>query len=65
MVGGGAWRRRAPSPSPSREAGSDQTEPDIMHPSEIRKIAFIGDYLPRKCGIATFTHDMYSSVAGF
>ena len=27
------------------------------------KIAFVGDYLPRKCGIATFTHDMYASVA--
>src|SRR5512135_849407 len=31
--------------------------------SEIRKIAFIGDYLPRKCGIATFTNDLYTSVA--
>ncbi|HZW85515.1 MAG TPA: hypothetical protein VFE91_06420, partial [Nitrososphaerales archaeon] len=29
----------------------------------IRKIAFLGDYLPRKCGIATFTSDLYSSVA--
>jgi glycosyltransferase involved in cell wall biosynthesis len=35
-----------------------------MYPSEIRKIAFVGDYLPRKCGIATFTHDMHASVAG-
>src|SRR5881397_1001097 len=26
--------------------------------SDIRKIAFIGDYLPRKCGIATFTADL-------
>ncbi len=34
-----------------------------MHTSEIRKIAYVGDYLPRKCGIATFTHDMYGSVA--
>ncbi len=31
---------------------------------EIRKIAFVGDYLPRKCGIATFTYDMYASIAG-
>lgn len=31
--------------------------------SQIRKIAFVGDYLPRKCGIATFTHDMHGSVA--
>ena len=34
-----------------------------MDNSEINKIAFVGDYLPRKCGIATFTHDMYASVA--
>lgn len=34
-----------------------------MGQSEIRKIAFVGDYLPRKCGIATFTSDMYASVA--
>ena len=31
--------------------------------SKIRKIAFLGDYLPRKCGIATFTSDLLSSVA--
>ncbi len=30
---------------------------------EIKKIAFIGDYLPRKCGIATFTHDLRGAVA--
>src|SRR5438105_6320829 len=29
----------------------------------IRKIAFVGDYLPRKCGIATFTHDLRNAVA--
>src|SRR5580765_6585706 len=31
--------------------------------SEIRKIAFLGDYLPRKCGIATFTSDLLSATA--
>jgi glycosyltransferase involved in cell wall biosynthesis len=31
--------------------------------AEIRKIAFIGDYLPRKCGIATFTHDIRQAIA--
>ena len=31
--------------------------------SDIRKIAFVGDYLPRKCGIATFTYDLRTSVA--
>ena len=34
-----------------------------MGHTEINKIAFVGDYLPRKCGIATFTHDMYASIA--
>lgn len=27
------------------------------------KIAFLGDYLPRKCGIATFTSDVYSNIS--
>src|SRR5688572_6834689 len=31
--------------------------------TEIRRLAFIGDYLPRKCGIATFTNDLRNSVA--
>ena len=31
--------------------------------SAIRKVAFLGDYLPRKCGIATFTADLRCSVA--
>jgi hypothetical protein len=26
------------------------------------KIALIGDYLPRKCGIATFTRDLFSAL---
>jgi len=35
----------------------------VQPPSEIRKVAFLGDYLPRKCGIATFTSDLRNSVA--
>ncbi|MGZ5543613.1 MAG: glycosyltransferase family 4 protein, partial [Limisphaerales bacterium] len=31
--------------------------------SAIRKVAFLGDYLPRKCGIATFTTDLRCAVA--
>lgn len=31
--------------------------------SEIRRIAFLGDYLPRRCGIATFTSDVLAAVA--
>ena len=30
---------------------------------KIRTIAFLGNYLPRKCGIATFTSDVLSAVA--
>lgn len=31
--------------------------------SKIKKVAFVGNYLPRKCGIATFTSDLLSAVA--
>ncbi|HXE63101.1 MAG TPA: glycosyltransferase family 4 protein [Bryobacteraceae bacterium] len=31
--------------------------------SRVDRIAFIGDYLPRKCGIATFTSDILRAVA--
>ena len=31
--------------------------------SEIHRIAFLGDYLPRQCGIATFTSDLLTAVA--
>ena len=31
--------------------------------SDIRTVAFLGDYLPRKCGIATFTTDLRCAVA--
>src|SRR5579863_4025403 len=35
----------------------------MQNPSAIRKVAFLGDYLPRKCGIATFTTDLRCAVA--
>jgi glycosyltransferase involved in cell wall biosynthesis len=35
----------------------------VLQKSNLEKIAFIGDYLPRKCGIATFTTDLFSSVS--
>src|SRR6202051_3802537 len=31
--------------------------------SKVRKIAFVGDHLPRNCGIATFTTDLLAAVA--
>ncbi len=33
-------------------------------PGPLRRIAFIGNYPPRLCGIATFTHDLRKAVAG-
>src|SRR6266542_4772459 len=35
----------------------------MKEPSKVRKIAFVGDHLPRKCGIATFTSDLLAAVA--
>ncbi len=31
--------------------------------SSPKKIAFVGDYVPRRCGIATFTYDLRNAVA--
>lgn len=35
----------------------------MAHNVKIHKVAFVGDYLPRKCGIATFTSDLRNAVA--
>ena len=35
----------------------------MQTPPEIGTIAFLGDYLPRKCGIATFTSDLLGAIA--
>ena len=34
---------------------------DSMKP--LQRVALIGDHLPRRCGIATFTHDLHNAVA--
>jgi glycosyltransferase involved in cell wall biosynthesis len=36
---------------------------DYLTNSVINRIAFIGNYLPRQCGIATFTTDLCESIA--
>jgi len=35
-----------------------------MHTPELNRIAFIGNYAPRRCGIATYTRDLRCAVAG-
>ena len=37
-------------------------EQSLNH-STINRIAFIGNYLPRQCGIATFTTDLCEAIA--
>jgi glycosyltransferase involved in cell wall biosynthesis len=37
--------------------------PDNPNRSPISRIAFIGNYLPRQCGIATFTTDLCEAIA--
>jgi len=37
--------------------------PVVKSQSNVRTIAFLGNYLPRKCGIATFTSDLLQAVA--
>ncbi len=34
-----------------------------MNPSQPERIAFLGGFLPRLCGIATFTHDLCEALA--
>ncbi|MGA2186801.1 MAG: glycosyltransferase family 4 protein [Bryobacteraceae bacterium] len=35
----------------------------MQQTSKVRKIAFVGGHLPRRCGIATFTSDLLAAVA--
>lgn len=34
-----------------------------MPDTPLNRIAFVGNYVPRRCGIATFTHDLRSALA--
>jgi glycosyltransferase involved in cell wall biosynthesis len=31
--------------------------------SKLQRVAFIGNHLPRRCGIATFTHDLHRAIS--
>src|SRR5436190_11462087 len=60
-------------PSNMRQSGLDANRGDSGSPSmeqhrgeavtPIRRIAFIGNSLPRRCGIATFTTDLQQAVS--
>ncbi len=38
-------------------------EKPVNTPVTPERIAFLGNFVPRMCGIATFTHDLYNAVA--
>lgn len=44
-------------------AKAGKVGPDVKTDSRVRNIAFLGTYVPRKCGIATFTSDLLGAVA--
>ena len=50
----------AQTPAPTRSTAALQKECRLPLPT---RIAFIGNYLPRECGIATFTTDLCTAVA--
>jgi glycosyltransferase involved in cell wall biosynthesis len=37
----------------------------VPHAAAVRRVALIGNYTPRKCGIATFTADIFEKLAEF
>jgi hypothetical protein len=60
-VGAGISPRRS-SLSENRMNGNPLSQDHMNETSKVRKIAFVGDHLPRKCGIATFTSDLLAAV---
>jgi glycosyltransferase involved in cell wall biosynthesis len=45
------------------EVATQKASPSMPPFDGLAKIAFLGDYLPRKCGIATFTNDLRCAIA--
>ena len=51
-------------PSPSIQQGVSETHPrSQLKPSLPSRIAVIGNYLPRQCGISTFTTDLCAAIS--
>ena len=59
MISAPRPRTEPAEPDAGRTSNSSSAEAS----SQIKKIAFIADYLPRKCGIATFTADLLAALA--
>ena len=46
-----------------KQLGTFAASTDGLMDAEVTRVAFMGSFLPRKCGIATFTHDLQDAVA--
>src|SRR5581483_10584805 len=47
----------------SNNGGLDGEQLGNVQMNRLQRVAFIGNHLPRRCGIATFTHDLHRAVA--
>ena len=57
-----AWKWLVPVPFVQEKISTTRTRSQSK-PSLPSRIAVIGNYLPRQCGIATFTTDLCSAIA--
>src|ERR1035438_2119798 len=60
---GGSLERGVRSPHSSGTVTESRGGATVKAAAAPRRIAFLGGYLPRLCGIATFTHDLCEAVA--
>src|SRR5712691_4789656 len=49
-----------PSPEQRRPNGRMHGDHSV---TQFQRVAFIGNHLPRRCGIATFTHDLHRAIS--
>src|SRR5258708_12918428 len=49
-------------PSPEQRRPNGRMHGDYSM-SQFQRVAFIGNHLPRRCGIATFTHDLHRAIS--